>query len=43
MALLTSFLLKDIRKVRKFCGLTPTFVEITAEKLVGMGVTPHPE
>ena len=24
-------------KVRKFCGLIPTFVEVTGEKLVGRG------
>ena len=30
-------------KVRKFCGLNPTFVEVTEEKLVGgLFVTPPP-
>ena len=33
-------------KVRKFWGLSPTFVEVTAEKLVGAGAflaPSHPE
>ena len=30
-------------KVRKFLGLTPTFVEVTGEKLIGWGdFLPHP-
>ena len=32
-------------KVRKFLGVTPTFVEVTGEKLVGEAFLhfPHPE
>ena len=28
-------------KARKFCGLTPPFVEVTGEKLVGLTFLPH--
>ena len=30
-------------KVRKFCGLTIMFVEVTGEKVVGRVFAPHPE
>ena len=30
-------------KVRKFCGLIPTFLEVAGEKLVGDIFVPHPE
>ena len=31
-------------KVRRFCGLRRTFVEVTGEKLAGGGLfAPHPE
>ena len=29
-------------KVRKFWGVTPMFVEVTGEKLVGVGLLSHP-
>ena len=30
-------------KVRKFCGLSPTFVEVTGEKLLGRAFLPTPD